>query len=82
MWWTDLPKDQGVIVCTRQKRLTNRQIKRWSIKGGSQNMFANHLILAWPKTAENRNFCFGEKEGWINGPMDEQTDRPTLGRTN
>ena len=50
-------------------------------KGGSQNMFVDHLIeysiSSWPKTAEKRGFCTCVTDGHT----DQQTDRPTDGQT-
>ena len=59
------------------ERWTNKQVKRLSSKGGSQNMLVDHLfqyrISPWPKTAEKRGFC--------TCVMDIPTDGPTDGRT-
>ena len=57
----------------------DRQMKRQSGNGGSQNTFVDHLIQyrisPWPKSAEKRGF----RTGVTDGRTDGRTDRPSYG---
>ena len=74
--------DFGAKYVTYKEMQTDRQMKRQSSEGCSQNTFVDgwiqYRISLWQKSAEKLGFPTGD----MDGPTDGWTDRRTDGLTN